>query len=117
MKTSRELAEIAVAALEDKKGEDISVLDIQEVSVIADYFVIATGNNPAQIEALSDAVEQALGKEGYEPKNTEGYKGKSWILMDCGDIIIDIVDQENCIFYDLERIWKDGKKVEFDTDK
>ncbi len=112
MKSSKELAGIVVKALEDKKGEDISVLDIQDVSVIADYFVLATGNNPAQIEALSDAVDEALTKEGVKVKSTEGYKGKAWILMDYGDVIVHIFDRENRLFYDLERIWKDGKKLD-----
>ena len=110
--TSSELAKLAVQILEDKKGEDVSVLDIRDVTVIADYFVLATGGNPSQIEAMTEAVEEAFYREGLEARNKEGYQSKSWVLMDYGDVIIHIFDRENRVFYDLERIWKDGKKVD-----
>ncbi len=115
MKNSAELAKLVVKVLEDKKGEDVAVLDIQEVTVIADYFVIATGNNPAQIEAMTEAVDEALSKEGVFVKHTEGHQGKNWVLMDYGDVIVHIFDRENRLFYDLERIWKDGKRVDSES--
>lgn len=107
----KEMASLAVAALDDKKAEDISVIDISEVSVLADYFIIAGGNNTSQIQALADSVEEKLGKAGYPLKQIEGYQSANWVLLDFGDIIVHIFDRENRLFYDLERIWRDGKKV------
>lgn len=109
---SKEMAKTAVAALEEKKGEDISIIDISEVSVLADYFIIASGTNRSQIQALTDNVEEKLGKAGFSVKQIEGYDSANWILMDFGDIIVHIFDKENRLFYDLERIWRDGKRVE-----
>lgn len=108
----KEMALLAVQALEDKKAADVCVIDISEISVIADYFIIAGGNNTSQMQALSDAVEEKLGKAGYPMKQIEGYQTANWILQDFGDIIVHIFDRENRLFYDLERIWQDGKKVD-----
>ena len=108
---SREKAKLAVQALEDKKGIDITVIDISEVSVMADYFVIASGGSPNQVQALIDNVDETLGRAGENCKSVEGYRESSWILMDFGDVIIHIFDRENRLFYDLERIWKDGKQI------
>lgn len=110
----RDFAVLAVEALEDKKAEDITVIDISEVSVIADYFIIAGGNNKSQIQALSDAVDEKLGRAGLPLKQIEGYNNANWILLDFGDIIVHIFDRENRLFYDLERIWRDGKKIEIE---
>ena len=108
----KEMALLAVQALEDKKAEDVCVIDISEVSIVADYFIIAGGNNKSQIQALSDTVEEKLGKAGYPLRQIEGYQNANWVLLDFGDIIIHIFDRENRLFYDLERIWQDGKKVD-----
>lgn len=110
--TSKEMAKMAVLAMEDKKAQDIKVIDISEVSVIADYFLIASGSNRNQIQAMCDEVEEKLGRSGAAVKQIEGYDGAGWILMDFGDIIVHIFDEENRLFYDLERIWRDGKAVE-----
>ena len=109
---TKEFAVLAVEALEDKKAEDIAIIDISEVSVIADYFIIAGGNNKSQIQALSDVVDEKLGRAGLPLKQIEGYNNANWILLDFGDIIVHIFDRENRLFYDLERIWCDGKKIE-----
>lgn len=109
---SKEIAKLAIQALEDKKAEDIKVIDISEVSVLADYFIIASGTNRSQIQALTDNVEERLGKAGMAVKQIEGYDSANWILMDFGDIIVHIFDKENRLFYDLERIWRDGKSVD-----
>lgn len=108
---SREMAKLAIQALEDKKAEDIKVIDISEVSVIADYFIIANGSNRSQIQALSDNVEEILGRAGYPVKQIEGYQNANWVLLDFNDVIIHIFDKENRLFYDLERIWRDGKLI------
>lgn len=99
-------------ALDDKKAEDIQIIDIHEVSYMADYFVIANGTNVNQVHALSDNVSEELAKLKLHAKQTEGYTTGNWILMDYGDIIIHIFDKESRSYYDLERIWKDGKVVE-----
>ena len=108
---SREMARLAIDALADKKAEDIKVIDISEVSVLADYFIIAGGSNRSQIQALCQNVEEKLGRAGYPVKQTEGYDTANWILMDFGDVIVHIFDKENRLLYDLERIWRDGKQV------
>ena len=110
--TAKELAKIAVNALEDRKAEDVTVIDISEISPIADYFIIASGNNRNQVQAMADNAEEALGRAGYEPKQIEGTRNSNWILMDYGDLIIHVFDEENRLFYDLERIWRDGKELD-----
>ena len=74
--------------------------------------VIASGSNLNQVQAMVDNVEEQLGRAGYEPKQVEGTRGSNWILMDYGDLIIHVFDEENRLFYDLERIWRDGKEVD-----
>lgn len=111
----KKMAGIAIQALEDKKAEEIRVIDISQVSVLADYFIIANGTNISQIQALADEVEEKLGRAGYPLKQIEGYDHANWVLLDFGDIIIHIFDKENRLFYDLERIWRDGKTIEPDT--
>ena len=88
------------------------VIDIGGVSVLADYFIIASGNNRAQVQAMADEVEQRLGRAGAVPRQIEGYQAGNWVLMDFGDVIIHIFDAQNRLFYDLERIWKDGTQIE-----
>lgn len=117
MNNSKEMTSLAIKALEDKKGNDIQVIDIREVSVIADYFIIASGSNQNQVQALADNVEETLGRAGYEPRQTEGYNTASWILMDYNDIIVHIFSEEERLFYDLERIWRDGKTVNIEEFK
>lgn len=114
-KKVKEMAALAIEALEDKKAEDIRVIDISQVSVIADYFIIANGTNKSQIQTLSDAVEEKLGREGYLLKQKEGFRNANWVLLDFGDIIVHVFDKENRLFYDLERIWRDGKTVDAES--
>ena len=112
MATIKELAQIAIDALEDKKAEDIRIIDISEISTLADYFIIANGTNRSQIQALADNVEEALGRAGLSLKQVEGYETANWILMDYRDIIVHVFDKENRLFYDLDRIWRDGKQID-----
>ena len=101
--TEKMMAQIACKAIDDKKGQDIKVIDIHTVSVIADYFVIASGTNSNQVQAIVDNVEEQLGRAGFEAKQ-----------IDYGDVIVHVFDEENRLFYDLERIWRDGKVLEMD---
>ena len=114
-KNAKAIARLAIQALEDKKAEDIRIIDISQVSVIADYFIIASGTNRNQIQTLCDNVQETLGRAGYPEKQTEGYQTANWILMDFGDVIVHIFDRENRLRYDLERIWRDGTIVEMEA--
>ena len=108
-KQSKEMARLAYQAMEDKKARDIRIIDISKISVLADYFLIASGSNKNQVQAMVDNVQEELHKAGFVPKQVEGYNSANWILLDYGDIIIHVFDEENRLFYDLERIWRDGK--------
>ena len=109
---SNELVKIAHHAMDIKMAEDIRIIKISDISVIADYFIIANGTNDSQVRALVENVEETLSKEGFEPKQREGYGLGSWVLLDFGNIIVHVFDKENRLFYDLERIWRDGKAID-----
>lgn len=112
MEQSMEMVRLAYQALEDKKGEDIQVINIKDITVIADYFIIANGANSPQVYALVDSVKEKLSKAGYDTKRIEGVRSAGWILMDYGDVIVHVFSKEDRLFYNLERMWRDGKKVE-----
>ena len=112
MTDTKEALKIAITALEEKKGEQIKVIDISNVSVMADYFVIASGKNLNQIKAMADEVEDKLTKIGVEPRQIEGANSSGWILMDYHDFIIHIFNEDMRLYYDIERIWSDGKPVD-----
>lgn len=111
MDNSKEMVKLAYQALDDKKGEDIQVIEIKEISILADYFIIANGTNTPHVDALVSNVKEVLGKEGHEPKRIEGIRSASWILLDYGDLVIHVFSKEDRLFYNLERIWRDGKIV------
>ncbi|MBQ1332008.1 MAG: ribosome silencing factor [Lachnospiraceae bacterium] len=108
---SLEMARTAYAALSAKKGQEIVVIDISEISSIADYFVIAHGNNVRQVQAMADEVELKMKDAGFIPGHIEGYQNANWILMDYKDIAIHVFSADDRAFYDLERIWQEGKKL------
>lgn len=105
------MVQIAYDALDEKLGRDIEILKIDEISVVADYLVIASGDNQNQITAMTDLVEEKLAQAGYTNKRIEGNKNSTWILMDYGDVIVHVFSKEDRLFYDLERIWRDGKRI------
>ena len=107
----KELVKVAYRALDEKKASDISVIDISGLSVLADYFMVASADNLRQTAALADNVEEKLEKAGFHCRQIEGRAGAGWILRDYNDVIIHIFDKENRLFYDIERIWSDGKKI------
>lgn len=109
------MAAIAVKALEEKKAIDIKIIDISHISTLADYFIIASGSNRSQVQAMADAVDEALDKTGVHARSTEGYQNANWILLDYGDIVVHLFDEENRLFYDLERIWRDGRVISPET--
>lgn len=111
MEKSKQIVKKAFLALEDKKAEDIKVIEIGQVSVVADYFIIANGTNTPHVEALVDNVQQELAKSGIHAGRVEGVRSSGWILLDYGDVVIHIFSKEDRLFYDLERIWRDGKPI------
>jgi ribosome-associated protein len=98
-------------ALDLKFGSDIVIMDIQEISVIADYFVLVTGGNALQLHALSGVAEETLAKHGFPMKHNEGMRSANWILLDFGSIIVHLFDKENRSFYNLERVWGDARII------
>ena len=113
--TSKQMAKVAVEALKEKKGYDVKVIDISEISILADYFIIANGSNANQVQAMVDNVEEQMYKAGFDAPTAAGYNNASWILLDYNDVVLHIFDEESRSFYNLERLWRDGKEVDVDT--
>jgi ribosome-associated protein len=111
MESSKSMVKLAYEALDEKKGEDIQIIEIGDISIIADYFIIANGSNAPQVDALVKSVIDKLGQNGYEPKRIEGVRSASWILLDYGDVVVHVFSKEDRLFYNLERIWRDGKTI------
>ena len=99
-------------ALDSKKAEDIKVIDIRGLSTIADYFIVASGSNQSQLQAMEDEVGHKMQEMGLPAPQVEGNRQSTWILMDYQDFIVHIFSEEDRLFYDLERIWTDGKEVD-----
>ncbi len=110
--TSLETARLAVKSLCSKKGLDIRLIKIQDISSIADYFVIATGTSNTQVKALADDVEYRLDKAGISVSHIEGYRSDSWILLDYVDVIVHVFSEEARDYYSLERLWQDGEQID-----
>ena len=110
--TSYEQAVLAAKAISGKKGLDIQVIEISDVSVLADYMVIATGNSSTHVKDLADEVEYQLDKAGISVSHIEGYRSNTWILLDYIDVIVNVFSDEAREFYDLDRLWQDGKAVD-----
>ena len=111
--TGIDLVKAAVRALDEKKAEDIEVIQITELSVVADYFVIANGTSNTHVRALASEVEDALSKQGVEGGHVEG-RATGWILLDYGSVVVHVFHKESRAYYNLERLWADGKKIEID---
>lgn len=109
--TDREELEIAVKALDSKKAIDITALKVEELTILANYFVIASASSTTQVKALADEVEYQLSERGVKPKSIEGYQSQSWIILDYYDIIVHVFLEEARDFYQLERLWADGTPV------
>ena len=103
----------AIAACVEKKAEDISILEMEKASgAFTDYFVVCSGTNPRQIQAISDEVESRLEKAGLRPVHVEGYKQAEWVLLDYVDFVVHVFSPQARRYYDLERLWKSAKKLE-----
>jgi ribosome-associated protein len=114
---SRELAEIAYKALADKKGMHIEVIEIDGISPLADYFVIASGANLNQTDAMAEEVQRMAALAGFEVDHIEGHRNANWTLIDYKGVVVHIFDEEAREFYDLDRIWKDGKKLDLTNEE
>ena len=101
-----------VKALYNKKAEDIKVIEITDLTIIADHFIIANGNSTTQTRALADEVDFRMAQLGIKPTRTEGYNGSSWIVIDYSDIVVHVFYKETREFYQLERLWADGKMID-----
>lgn len=109
----KELALLCALACEEKKGEDVKVLDVREALPILDYFVIATGRNRRHLRSMADSIRQLLREKGREvPKEEGGEDGGRWLLLDFGDAIVHLFDRENREYYDLDGLWADVPRVQ-----
>lgn len=113
---STEMANKAVERLKEKKAKDIKLLDIHELSTIADYFIIATGTSTTQVQAMSDELEEKMEEAGYKMHHKEGFRNGRWVLLDFGNIVVHLFLDEERKFYNLERLWVDAKTVPVDND-
>ena len=110
--TNREYALLAAKTLSDKKAEDITVIDIQGKATFADYFVICSGSSERQVNSLTDEVEDRLAEAGLYVKSIEGKQGSGWILMDFGDLIVNLFTREMREKYSIEKVWGDCQFIE-----
>ena len=111
MISAKEVAAIAAKALDSKLGKDISLIEITDVSTLADYFLICTASSSTHVKTRGDAVEDAMDAAGEPLLNREGHRGGTWVLMDFGSVVVHVFTAETRSFYDLERLWQDGKTV------
>ena len=112
MDNTKDKVKIIYNAMDAKKAEDIEIIDISGISGVTDYFVITNGFNMPQVDAIVDNIEYEMMKAGYGTRRIEGSKQASgWILMDYGDVVVHVFNRDDRAFYDLERIWKDGRSV------
>ncbi|MBD9061320.1 MAG: ribosome silencing factor [Ruminococcaceae bacterium] len=110
--TDREELEIAVKALDSRKAKNITALKVEDLTILANYFIIASATSTTQVKALADEVEYQLGEKGVKPKSIEGYQSQTWIMLDYYDIIVHVFLEETRDFYQLERLWADGIPVD-----
>ena len=100
-------------AAESKQARDVAVLDVRDVTTFADYFLICSGANTRQIQAIADEIQAELKKQGEYPSSVEGYSNAEWVLVDYGDFLVHIFSQKSRSYYDLERLWRDGKPLKW----
>ncbi len=106
-----DIVKVACKALDDKKAIDLKAIEVTEVTVLADYFVLATATSTTHVRALADEVEDALSKNGLEPHHIEG-RTTGWILLDYGTVVVNVMDAKNRDFYGLDHTWNDGKELD-----
>ncbi|WCK53517.1 ribosome silencing factor [Aneurinibacillus sp. Ricciae_BoGa-3] len=109
--TELEIAKLAAHAAEDKKAHNVVLLDIQGLSIIADYFVICHGNSETQVQAIVDSIKDEVEKEGVTIRGREGYDEARWVLIDLGDVVVHVFHRDEREFYNIERLWKDARTI------
>jgi ribosome-associated protein len=114
MENYKQIVDIAVKAIDSKRGEDIEVIKVSDVTVLTDYFVIATANSNTQLKAIADEVEFKLSEQGIEPHHIEGEKS-DWVCLDYIGVVIHILYKDKRDFYQIERLWEDGEQVDIDN--
>ena len=107
---------LAARAASDRKAMDMVILDLHEVAQFTEFFLICTANNSRQVQAITDAIEESLREAGKRPSHIEGYTAAEWVLLDYGDFIAHVFSPTSRRFYDLERLWRDGKRVPLPAD-
>lgn len=112
---TKTLLEITYKALDDKRGEDIVVLNMQNISLLADYFIICHGNSDRQLQAMAREVQEKVEENGYTIKRIEGYENARWILVDAGDVVVHIFHKDERAFYNLERLWGDAPQLDVEN--
>ena len=115
MMTPKEVAAVAAKALDDRKGVDIRLLEITDVTTLADYFLICTGTSSTHVKSLCDSVEETLDQAGEPALRREGHRSGTWVLLDYGCLVVHVFTEETRQFYDLERLWNDAKRVDLET--
>ena len=113
--TSNEILKNAVKILDGKKAEQLTAIKVRDLTILAEYFIIASGSSSTQVRAMADEVEFQLGEMGLKPYKVEGYQTASWIVLDYLDVVIHIFQTQTREFYSLERLWSDGEAVDIDA--
>ena len=103
---------VALKAVDDKKASDLVVLDISGIASFADYFLLCSGDSSRQIQAIADEVETKMRARGLRPSHVEGYRNAEWVLMDYTDVVVHVFSRKARAYYDLERLWRDGKRLD-----
>lgn len=117
VKTVEDLARLVAKAAEDKKAENLIIMDISNLSIIADYFMICHGNNERQVQAIVREIRDQAHKNGYNIRGIEGAEEGRWVLVDLEDVVIHVFHREEREFYNLERLWGDANVVSFQEQK
>ena len=115
MKSSKEIALAAAEALDNKKGIDIKLLRVTDVTTLAEYFLICTGTSNTHVNTLCDEVEKVLTEQGEKLLRREGHRSGTWVLLDYGCLVVHVFTEETRQFYDLERLWSDAKKIDLES--
>ena len=115
--TTKELALLGAHALDDKKGLNVKLLEVAEVTTLAEYFLICTGTSNTHVKTLCDAVEAAMDAAGEPLISREGHRGGTWVLLDFGSVVVHVFTNEARAFYDLERLWNDATPIDFEATK
>lgn len=110
--TAEEKIKIIVKALDSKKAVDVQVLKISDLTILADYFIIANGMSSTQTKSLADEVEFQMSQLGIEPSGKEGHNGSNWIILDYSDVVVHVFYHETRNYYNLEKLWADGEKID-----